>query len=404
MSQWEDKLEQHAIHTTLANLNEALESEVLISEDINVIAFTDKIGQLSAYIDISLKNVIPPLINQGHLNNANSHLQNVLNELNAYISNRNTAHLHNTATHIDSVMSQINALPVQRKSVEEDGFTESLIRFKKLVEKSFKEIKSLKDELADSVSDISSDTEMQKNKIEELSVSIDNYQQNIVEHLENFDARFTSFETAFNAKLDESLEKSKEELEAFIQEREKVHKNKIEELSNNANELLKHIEEKKKAASDLVQVIGNIGITGNYQKIANQEKEAADRWRNIALLLMISMVVIIAVTIGISASNGFDWKLALFRIGAALILAIPATYAAKESSKHRALETHNRRAELELASLDPFLEKLPDEIAYKIKEGLTDKFFGLTTNDQSRNENVSYSALFDLLKEAVAKK
>ena len=56
------------------------------------------------------------------------------------------------------------------------------------------------------------------------------------------------------------------------------------------------------------------------------------------------MVAVIGFTIFISATNGFDWKLALFRIGAALALVIPATYAAKESAKHRLLENQIGRA------------------------------------------------------------
>ncbi|WP_162598429.1 hypothetical protein [Vibrio rumoiensis] len=143
---------------------------------------------------------------------------------------------------------------------------------------------------------------------------------------------------------------------------------------------------------------------GNYQNIANTEKSAADIWRRIALGLMIGMVLIIGITIFISAANGFDWKLALFRIGAAFVLAIPAAYAAKESAKHRALENHNRRAELELASLDPYLEKLPEETRNKVKEELTKQFFGLNNTQEKGEETVSNKAIFELLKSVVDKK
>lgn len=178
----------------------------------------------------------------------------------------------------------------------------------------------------------------------------------------------------------------------------------VEKQKNDGEGVIEALKLNKKQASDLVQVIGNIGITGNYKNIANQEKGAADKWRNIALFLMIAMVGVIALTIGISATNGFDWKLALFRIGAALVLAIPATYAARESSKHRVLENINRKAELELASLDPFLEKLPEETRFKVKEELTSKFFGSSTADIKDDKPVTHSALVELLKVAISKK
>lgn len=68
------------------------------------------------------------------------------------------------------------------------------------------------------------------------------------------------------------------------------------------------------------------------------------------------------------------------------------------------LENHNRKAELELASLDPFLEKLPEETRHKVKEELTSKFFGLSSTEVKDDESVSYLALLDLLKTAISKK
>ena len=113
------------------------------------------------------------------------------------------------------------------------------------------------------------------------------------------------------------------------------------------------------------------------------------------------MVLAIGLTIFISTKNGFDWKLSLFRIGAALVLAIPATYAASESSKHRVAEYRNRQAELELASIDPFLEKMPDEIKNDLKAKLTDRLFGCVNINEVASEKVSSASLFDLIKLAI---
>ena len=89
---------------------------------------------------------------------------------------------------------------------------------------------------------------------------------------------------------------------------------------------------------------------------------------------------------------------------AALALAIPAAYAAKESAKHRLLENHNRRSELELASLDPYLEKLPEDTRNKVKEELTKNFFGLNSKEIKVEDSISSVAIFDLLKSAISKK
>ena len=72
-----------------------------------------------------------------------------------------------------------------------------------------------------------------------------------------------------------------------------------------------------------------------------------------------------------------------------------------ESSRHRTLENKNRRAELELASIDAYLESLPDEKRSEIKAALTDKFFGQITEEERAESGVTTDSLTSLLKEAI---
>lgn len=426
MSQWDDKFNEHAIHASIDNLSSRLEDKELISEDLNIIEIIDRIVQAKSYAELSLQNLIPALVNHAHLNKANSYLNSITSEVNSYISNKNIGHLNNTAAHIDNLMVQLNALPISKQDITEQSFTASLVEYKKLTEKSFSELKKSKNELLESVKTITTDSAEQKDKLEELVAEIEKYDESIQTSLSSFNERFDQTEQQYSEKLDETTNNFENQYQRFSEEineklnanvvanEEKVeellaeHKEHFSEQTDNqkldAQAVLDELEEKKVEASNLLQIIGNIGITGNYKNIANNEKKAADNWRRIALGLMIGMVLIIGFTIFISATNGFDWKLALFRVGAAFVLAIPAAYAAKESAKHRSLENHNRRSELELASLDPYLEKLPKETRDKVKEELTKKFFGLNSTEQKVEEPVSNKAIFDLLKTAIDKK
>lgn len=426
MSQWDEKFKSHAIHTTLENLEERLSDENLKSDDLSVIEHLDRIHQLSNYAAVCFGSLIPALVNQGHLNNANSYIQSVISELNNYISSKNIAYLNNVSSHIDNVMSQLIALPMQSPAISQQSFTKSLIAFKSLTEKTLSEIKEAKDELQASVSEISNDANEQKTLLENLVSEIHQHSENIDSSLEGFNSKFESFETEFNNQLEQKisdveekydiytenmdstlstkLEENKAEVDKLLTTQKDEFSTQVEDQKTEAVNIITSLEDKKEEASNLLQIIGNIGITGNYKNIANQEKESADNWRKIALGLMITMVAVIGITIFISATNGFDWKLALFRIGAALILAVPAAYAAKESAKHRQLENHNRRSELELASLDPFLEKLPEGTRNKVKEELTKKFFGFNSQEPKVDDPVSSLAILDLLKTAITKK
>lgn len=70
----------------------------------------------------------------------------------------------------------------------------------------------------------------------------------------------------------------------------------------------------------------------------------------------------------------FDWKKALARIPFSAAILIPAFYLAKESNKHRTVEFSNRRRELILSTIDPYLTLLDktkaDEIKAEIAKGI----------------------------------
>ena len=87
---------------------------------------------------------------------------------------------------------------------------------------------------------------------------------------------------------------------------------------------------------------------------------------------------------------------------AAAALSYPATYAARESNKHRRLEILNRKAELELAAINPFIELLPENKKQEIKEKLVEKYFGNNSNIladmDNQIEDDSISAVDRLLK------
>ena len=96
---------------------------------------------------------------------------------------------------------------------------------------------------------------------------------------------------------------------------------------------------------------------------------------------MTVLSVLLIYTIQHITGTEFDWKVALIRVIAFSALLYPATYAAKEAGKHRRMENANRKSELDLASINPFIEILPETKKQEIKEKLVDKFFGNSNFD-----------------------
>ena len=86
-----------------------------------------------------------------------------------------------------------------------------------------------------------------------------------------------------------------------------------------------------------MNVIGNVGVTGNYQIIANEHKKSADNRRKLATTFMCILSGLLIFSIWKIGDVDYDWHKAIIRIIASAILIYPATYASRESGKHKKL-------------------------------------------------------------------
>ena len=150
----------------------------------------------------------------------------------------------------------------------------------------------------------------------------------------------------------------------------------VGETQSTADAELGTLRQKQDQAAKIIGIIGNIGVTGNYQRIADQEGRKANLFRWIAVGCMGTMLACVIVIVVSVSADEFSWEVALFRLLAVLAFAGPAWYCGWESERHRATEQRNRRIELELASMKPFVEDLPEEKQQEILADLAPEYFG----------------------------
>ena len=402
MSQWDDAFNKHAVHSTLANIRDLTESPKLPIDNQQALELIEKIKVAATYTEVSLQNALKPLVSANTLNQCNKLLTNILNHLNEFSANQNVANLQNTSNHIDSLMGLVLGLPIPHQHLEQDTYNILLQDYKKLVESAYLQLENHSESLEEQFNTLTERGNEQSLRLDQLKGSIEEQKQKIEAQIQDFSGRFSKLQKDREDQLESILDEYRDQFSALIDKHIDLHKKALAKLSEESDKVIEDLKDKQESASNLVQIIGNIGITGNYQKIANEEKQQADKWRNIALGFMVTMVVIIAGIIFHATSNNIDWIAMLFRLAAALVLSIPAGYAARESSRHRNNENHNRRAELELASLDPFLEKLPEDQRNEIKKNLTERFFGLDRAPQ-QEESISKNDLLGLIKSFIPK-
>ncbi|MDM1383211.1 hypothetical protein HX024_10990 [Myroides marinus] len=217
-------------------------------------------------------------------------------------------------------------------------------------------------------------------------------------------------ESIFNEKInyiDKTIDENLKQYEEWVNDDLEKYKMEFQEqkdkLETQTKDTVDKLTMKLEEAKEIVGIIGNVGVTGNYQKIASEHKKTANVFRVIALVFMSLMSSLLIYSIvDLSTTENFDLYKSLVRILAATVLTYPAIYASKESSKHRNLEILNRNLELELASIGPFIELLPEDKKIEIKEDLVKKYFGQQgSNNEQGDEDVSINGFERILKAIV---
>ena len=145
----------------------------------------------------------------------------------------------------------------------------------------------------------------------------------------------------------------------------------IQDLNQQGTQTLKTIESKLKEAEKIVGVIGNIGMAGGYQKTANEERIAKWVWQAIAAGSLVLLIYF--ATTHISGITNLNQLLPRFLVAASFIAL--ASYAGMQGERHRKSEMANRKLELGIASIDPFLSNLQPAERDKLKESLIHKLF-----------------------------
>lgn len=380
-----DKLDQFILHFNDNEINSALEAE----KSYSYLAACN-------YIQDRLKITIPALVQEAELNTITNELEEGVKQVNAFVGNKNPGHLKNADTNFTSALNRIRNLPIQLKKNDFD-FSKNVASFGNIVQSKLKDIEKENQELKQNMQTMQKNLDSKQKELDTLSGLVTTKTNELNNLASKFQTAFDNFistskqqvtndRNGFKSEVEQDRNTFRKEVDTDKQKFSKEIEEKISGIDWNTNEIVQNIQKKLDEAKSLVNVIGNVGVTGNYQKIANEHKKAANSWRILAIVFMAGLSILLIITIWDISSANYDWIKSLIRVIAAAALSYPATYAAKESSKHRKLETINRKLELELASLTPFIELLPEDKKQEIKADLVKNYFGNSV-DLNYNSN-----------------
>ncbi|CAI6087196.1 hypothetical protein [Cohnella sp. JJ-181] len=405
-----ERVENHQIFILLnagiAQIDSILHIDNL---DANAREGAERIQHVYHQIDFTLRNYDQALIPVNSLNNALSHIQNANNYLSNFHSNRQISYLNDANNYIDNFLNQIPFVLAPRSPEEVENFRESISSFRRSVaqharnsDEQFKELVSENNKLSQTIKEMTAQINSEKQRIDTI---VGQFQQQINTFQQQFSQAEEKRREAFNDEMEDWKKKFTKEMEdwknEFDDERDRRLQtyteiidsltNRNDEISQNFSEdnvrlqqsfrsesegILNIIKSHKSQVEELVGAITDTGLASGYRAVAQDERKAKRFWRGItvgSMLLLIGFAVFIAF-------ESYTTKINLVTLGAkifgALSVGTLVAFAARQASLHGQAERANRKMELELKAIGPYLVGFEVKEILEIKRTMVDKFFG----------------------------
>lgn len=404
MSHWTEKIENHQIFNELKEINTSLElSKDHCLKEKTLIDNWERAKAVATHARKILDQADPLLISIGNLNNISLTLQQARVEINNFIANLNPGHWTNAQAQLDNCLIHLAAVPLQDHHGIEDmrksasTYRMSVADLFEAIKRDGEEISKSQTELQNKINDATNEITAQKQR---LDTAISTFQQQFSEAQQARQSEFSASEQARTSAAQENEEgrqlsfeaaqKQRDELEKSNAEAAKEsHSNLIAELKSNTNETISTIEQQKIHAQKLVGIISNTGMAYGFQANANKERDEANTWKNVAALSLIAWIFIG----GIFFALTYDKDLTFAAVARQFLLSTPfvllAGFAALQVNRHQKNERQMRQAELEIASIDPFLATLSDEDRNEVKREFANRYFGQKETEHKQEPSPS---------------
>jgi hypothetical protein len=388
----------HPLRELMERLNSLVHSAELTDPDLlsseMVAASLQSVSTILGLARVQMERTPAQLVSGYGLAQLQNGFQTVFNELSAFQSNKNLGHLQNAKAQVEqAVMPYLWAFA---SIGEESGLaplSETISQLSIAASASIKKIVEQRDANLEQTAALARQLQDASLRLEALTEAVAQQKADAATTVAVLQKQYAEQESE-RANIFESM------LKKFSGDFEEMHIAATEAQVN----LLASLQASQDQAAQIVQVVGNIGVTGNFQKIANTESGQANLWRWITVAFFGFGIAIAIATFYKFWDQPFTpenaWSV-LIRLMYAIAIAAPAWYTARESARHRTNADRARQTELELASLGPFIELMPDDKKHQIREELTKRYFGNHVNEHTIEQPVNLKDMRDFALELV---
>ena len=409
----EERITNHDSYTKIQRIIQLLESITVDDFPAEQVSMLERLSETFYILKEGLDRVDPWLLSQSTLQNMNGDITNIINHLTTYTNQKNVQHLNNAIAHLERVIPLFSQVMVTRSSEDIEGVRESVISFRKSIGQHLGNVEKQSTATEQAL-------ETNKEKLKDLTDSIETQKGRNDSVISDFQDQFLKGQTERNERLEELIGKTKSEFNDFISnsntefeekqnEQQLEHSSRLKETEEKSDEQMAqheklfteefdNIKKMNMEAEKIVGIISMKGLASGYQKIANDEGRKAFWW-NMGSIASILSLIAFGVIFLLLHEGTMEWTTLISRVVLSGIGLTLFTYCAKQSSNYRIEERRNRKIELELASLDPYLKDLGDDQQREVKQSLVNKYFGVELPNTNKKGLLSKENEIDSLLE-----
>ena len=430
MSQWTDRVQNHAVWEHIRSLVPALD-QALDREDIDpsATAGIERVRSVLTLVGKRLAAVDPQLVYTPALDAIAGSIQAAVAEITAYSTDGAIGHIDNANAHADTVLGQL--APLNSAHVADDvvAMRDAIVAHRGTletqVERAHAVVATLSAAAADvesRVADLTTAVTTESVKLSGLAVDLETrfaatIEQRLTElgtevgaerarlltvgtefqsqfstaqeaRLREFGDAQTNRQEKFAALMADYTQRLSDQNAEFTKDRDAAfqkHGSDVAELNQNyadsAKTILAEIERHKADVEKLVGVIGNLGVTSGYQKNANYARKATTVWQGFAVLAMLGAIyfafrAFLPLMQSPQQSVTFVWQNFAGRVVLTVAVFVLAAYAAAQSDKYFEMEQRNRRLALELEAIGRYLAPLPSDKQEAFRLQIGERTFG----------------------------
>lgn len=486
MSIWDHRVRNHPIWETQKTLGRLIDlSLTREATDIELTAGIERLRAVLAFLGKRLAATDPVLVDPSSLDTVNNHLVVVCASLEAYIADGNPSHIPNANIRADSVLPYLGAFVAPESTSDLTAISEVAASYRISIESHIASAMERQTHLDSAITaGLSKLATLENGLISETQrlanlVSVQQTQFSTAQDKRNsdFSIALTEQQTKFSTDQDDrktafadASRANQEKINTLISDFDQKLRDQnvafneqlaAEALSQRnamgilkstyeetAAEILVQVQKHKMDVENLVGVIGNLGVTSGYVRVANNARTMQFIWQFFTLLAMSGLIFVASLvafprladklfdapaqtniqnlvadktdadksvkgelpptsktpaaapptTATVPPNESAFYQGILTRLFLSITFGVFAAYSARQAALYRESEQRNRRRALELESLGPFIEPLEKEMKDKFRIQIGERSFAVPEIEPQPAKSDDAATVLSLLK------